>query len=69
MEKSLYWLVSEVENSKFLLDYLLSHKSVFDLEMIGEDSFDRYRVINKVSKNSAKRLVITTIHMKQNLNR
>ncbi|MCB0748516.1 MAG: hypothetical protein KDC90_13730, partial [Ignavibacteriae bacterium] len=48
--ESLYWLVSEVENSEILLDYLLSHKSVFDLEMIGEDSFDRYRVINKVLK-------------------
>jgi len=46
----IYWLITEIENSEKLLDYLLNHKSVFDLEMIGEDVFDRYRVINKVPK-------------------
>ncbi len=46
----IYWLITEIENSVKLLDYLLNHKSVFDLEMIGEDVFDRYRVINKVPK-------------------
>ncbi len=48
--ENIYWLISEIENSTKLLDYLLSHKSVFDLEMVGEDAFDRYRVINKVTK-------------------
>ena len=43
-------LITQIENSEKLLDYLLNHKSVFDLEMIGEDVFDRYRVINKVPK-------------------
>ncbi|MBK7105893.1 MAG: hypothetical protein IPH62_11475 [Ignavibacteriae bacterium] len=46
----IYWLITQIENSEKLLDYLLNHKSVFDLEMIGEDAFDRYRVINKVVK-------------------
>ncbi|MBK8943691.1 MAG: hypothetical protein IPM32_00335 [Ignavibacteriae bacterium] len=46
----IYWLITEIENSEKLLDYLLNHKSVFDLEMVGEDAFDRYRVINKVPR-------------------
>ncbi len=46
----IYWLLSKVENAEAMIEYLLNHKSVFDLEMIGEAAFDRYRVINKVSK-------------------
>ncbi len=46
----IYWLFSLIENSEVLLNYLLSHKSVFDFAMVGEDSFDRFRVINKVTK-------------------
>jgi len=46
----IYWLFSRIENSEVLLNYLLDHKSVFDFAMVGEDSFDRFRVINKVLK-------------------
>lgn len=48
--ENLYWIICEAENQNSLLNYLLSHKSVFDLAMIGEKAFDYYRVINKVPK-------------------
>jgi folate-binding protein YgfZ len=43
-------LISEIKNAKELLDYILSHKSVFDLSMVGEKAFDYYRVIHRVPK-------------------
>jgi len=46
--EKLYWLLSEVENEIPLVNYLLNHKSVFDLSMIGEEAFNHYRVINKI---------------------
>jgi len=49
--ENIYWLISEKSNFKELFDYLLSHRSVFDLSMVGEYAFDYYRVINKVPKN------------------
>lgn len=48
--ENLYWIICETENQHSLLDYLLSHKSVFDFAMVGEKAFDYYRVINKVPK-------------------
>jgi len=48
--ENLYWIISEAEHQDSLLDYLLSHKSVFDLSMVGEKAFDYYRVLNKVPK-------------------
>ncbi len=48
--ENLYWIISEVGNAEELFDYLLSHKSVFDLSMVGEKAFDYYRVINRVPK-------------------
>lgn len=48
--ENIYWIISEIGNSIELFDYLLSHKSVFDLAMVGEEAFDYYRVINQVPK-------------------
>jgi folate-binding protein YgfZ len=48
--ENLYWLISEIIYAEELFDYLLSHKSIFDLSMVGESAFDYYRVINKVPK-------------------
>jgi len=49
--ENIYWLISQVEYANELFGYLLSHKSVFDLSMVGEKAFDYYRVLNKVPKN------------------
>lgn len=49
--EDLYWLICEIEFAQGIFEYLLSHKSVFDLSMVGENAFDYYRVINKVPKN------------------
>lgn len=49
--ENIYWVISEKSNAKELFDYLLSHTSVFDLSMVGENAFDYYRVLNKVPKN------------------
>jgi len=48
--QNLYWVISELVNANELFDHLLSHKSVFDLSMIGEKAFDFYRIINGVPK-------------------
>ena len=48
--ENIYWIISEIGNSIELFNYLLSHKSVFDLAMVGEKAFDYYRVINQVPK-------------------
>ena len=48
--ENIYWLITEARFAEELLDYLLSHKSVFDLSMVGEKAFDYYRVINSVPK-------------------
>ncbi len=48
--ENLYWLISEIRFAEKLFDYLLSHTSVFDLSMVGEQAFDYYRVLNKVPK-------------------
>ncbi|PID62647.1 MAG: hypothetical protein CR986_00805 [Ignavibacteriae bacterium] len=48
--ETFYWIISSSDNSEKLIDYLLSHKSVFDLEMIGEKAFDYYRTINMMPK-------------------
>ncbi len=48
--ENIYWIISEVGYAAELLDYLLSHKSVFDLSMVGEKAYDYYRVINQVPK-------------------
>lgn len=48
--ENLYWIISQIEHTNNLMDYLLSHKSVFDLSMVGEKAFDFYRVLNKVPK-------------------
>jgi len=44
--ENLYWIISEIEGSSEIIEYLLSHKSVFDLAMIGEQAFAYYRVKN-----------------------
>lgn len=48
--ESIYWIITEAKFAEELLDYLLSHKSVFDLAMVGEKAFDYYRVNNGVPK-------------------
>ncbi|MCW8849976.1 MAG: hypothetical protein OQJ81_08370 [Melioribacteraceae bacterium] len=47
---NIYWIITEAKYAEELLDYLLSHRSVFDLSMVGEKAFDYYRVINTVPK-------------------
>jgi folate-binding protein YgfZ len=49
--ETLYWVISDILFTERIMVYLLSHKSVFDLSMIGEYAFDFYRVLNKVPKN------------------
>lgn len=46
----IYWLIAEIDYSETMFNYMLSHKSVFDLSMVGEKAFDYYRVLNKVPK-------------------
>lgn len=48
--ENIYWIITQVKYAEELLDYLLSHRSVFDLSMVGEKAFDYYRVINSVPK-------------------
>lgn len=46
----IYWIITQAKYAEDLLNYLLSHRSVFDLSMVGEKAFDYYRVINGVPK-------------------
>ncbi|MDX1701538.1 MAG: hypothetical protein R3250_13015 [Melioribacteraceae bacterium] len=48
--EDLYWIIAKMSDAKILLDYLLSHRSVFDLSMVGEKAFDYYRTINLIPK-------------------
>jgi folate-binding protein YgfZ len=48
--ENIYWIITEAKYAEELLNYLLSHRSVFDLSMVGEKAFDYYRVINSVPK-------------------
>lgn len=48
--ENLYWLFCKVDYYNTLFDYLLTNRSIFDLQMIGEEAFDYYRVMNVVPK-------------------
>lgn len=42
----IYWIVAENEGAEKIVEYLLSHKSVFDLAMIGEEALKQIRIGN-----------------------
>ena len=44
--ENLYWIVAEKNGAVKIIEYLLSHKSVFDLAMIGEQALNHYRIDN-----------------------
>ena len=46
--EKLYWIISDIENSVEILKYMFSHKSVFDLNMIGEKALLNYKIENVI---------------------
>lgn len=46
--EAIYWIVSEADGSEKIIEYLLSHRSVFDLDMIGEEALKHSRIENVV---------------------
>ncbi len=39
-----YWLLSDHENGKKLVDYITENKGVFDFNFVGEDAYNLYRI-------------------------
>ncbi len=42
--EKLYWIISDIVDAVNILDYMLTHTSVFDLAMIGEKALQNYRI-------------------------
>jgi tRNA-modifying protein YgfZ len=39
-----YWFISDQENGKLLINYMLNNKGSFDFNLIGEEAYDNYRI-------------------------
>ncbi|MCP5064905.1 MAG: aminomethyl transferase family protein [Ignavibacteriae bacterium] len=44
----IYWIVAETDGAEKIIEYLLSHRSVFDLAMIGEEALVHSKIENVV---------------------
>jgi len=42
--EKLYWIIGDIVDAVSILDYMLTHTSVFDLAMIGEKALQSYRI-------------------------
>ncbi len=43
-----YWLFGESSVGKILIEYLLNHVSVFDVQMVGESAYEIFRIENGI---------------------
>ncbi|MEE9431621.1 MAG: hypothetical protein V3V16_11305 [Melioribacteraceae bacterium] len=46
--EDLYWIIAKIDGATKIIEYLLSHKSVFDLAMIGEQALKYFRIENVI---------------------
>ena len=42
--EKLYWIIGDIIDAVAIIDYMLTHTSVFDLSMIGEKALQSYRI-------------------------
>ncbi len=43
-----FWILSDPENAVKLVDYMVTNKGIFNFNLIGSDSFDRYRILQGI---------------------
>jgi tRNA-modifying protein YgfZ len=42
--RSRYWFLSDQENGKLLINYMLANRGLFDFNLVGEDAYNIYRI-------------------------
>jgi len=44
LQRNKYWFISDQENGKQLINYMLGNRALFDFTLIGEDAYNIYRI-------------------------
>ncbi len=47
-EKIRFWLIANIENGKQLVKYMIENKGIFNFSLVGEDSYNVYRIENGI---------------------